>query len=241
MGSPTTDTYIGSPHYVVAVSKDDGTSFNIVVEFRVHRTGPNGDNRVYAYVDPNFVDPICDKLRGLQPGLHTSGFPKLDYWQDRSLLDIGRMRPVPYKDATGGRFDINDQINDLLAIDESTPSEQLPLQQRPSNTGSNVLAPVRSGGRHGLAYTGFLFPAQDGLHETHIKSGQSVGRRPRTRERRLPGRCSHCAESGWVRRNFHSVSNSVAANRRTWISRFGRQAFAPVYRSVMRLRLLGQK
>jgi uncharacterized protein YukJ len=93
-GAPYSDTYIGSPHYVITVGKDDGATFNIVVNSASTPPAANGDNRVYAYIGPNFVDPICDKLKALPAGLYTGGFPKLDYWQDRSLLDIGRMRPL---------------------------------------------------------------------------------------------------------------------------------------------------
>ena len=35
-GAPYSDAYIGSPHYVITVGKDDGTTFNVVgVEFRI--------------------------------------------------------------------------------------------------------------------------------------------------------------------------------------------------------------
>jgi uncharacterized protein YukJ len=82
--------------------------------------------------------------------------------------------PVPYKDATGARFDINDEINDLLTIDENRPSEERPYNNgrdtqdrtfwRPSGPGDVTV--------HGF---GFLFPAQDGLHETHMNQGNPVG------------------------------------------------------------------
>ena len=173
-GAPYSDAYVGSPHYVITVGKDDGSTFNIVVNSASTAPAANGDDRVYAYIDPNFVDPICDKLKALPAGLYTSRFPQLDYWQDRSLLDISRMRPVPYKDATGARFDINDEINDLLTIDENTASEQRPYNNgrdtqdrtfwRPSGPGDVTV--------HGF---GFLFPAQDGLHETHMNQGNPVG------------------------------------------------------------------
>ena len=173
-GAPYSDAYIESPHYVIAVGKDDGTTFNIVVNSASTAPAANGDNRVYAYIDPNFVDPICDKLKALPADLYTSGFPKLDYWQDRSLLDISRMRPVPYKDATGARFDINDEINDLLTIDENTPSEQRPYNNGRDTQGRTFWRPSGPGDVtvHGF---GFLFPTQDGLHETYMNQGNPVG------------------------------------------------------------------
>ena len=109
---------------MIVVSKLDEANFNIAVNSASTAPGPSGDDRVYSYIHPHFVDPICDKLSGLQPDLYTIGFPRLDCWQDRSLLDIRRMRPVPHEASTGAHFDINDQINGLLTIDEGTSSEQ---------------------------------------------------------------------------------------------------------------------
>ena len=174
MGAPYSDSYIGSPHYVITVSKGDGANFNVVVNSASTAPSPNADNRVYAYIDPNFADPICDKLNALQVGLYTSGFPKLDYWQDRSLLDIRRMRPVPYEDASGTRFDINDQINDLLTIDESTPSEQHPYNNGHETQDRTFWRPSGPGEVTVYGF-GFLFPTQDGLHETHMNQGNPPG------------------------------------------------------------------
>jgi uncharacterized protein YukJ len=150
------------------VDRGDGSTFNIAVNSAATAPTPSGDNRVYSYIDPHFVDPICDKLTALQPGLYISGFPKLDYWQDRSLLDIRRMRPVPYKDPAGARFDINDQIDGLLTIDESTPCEQRPYNNGRETQDRTFWRPSGPG-------VGFLFPAQDGLHETDMNQGNPAG------------------------------------------------------------------
>lgn len=172
--APFSDSYIGSPHYVITVSTDKGGTFNIVVNSASTAPGPNGDNRVYSYIDPHFVDPVSDKLTELAPGLYTSGFPKLDYWQDRSLLDIRRMRPVPYEASDGTRFDINDEINELLTIDESSPSEQRPYNNGHETQDRTFWRP--SGPGDVIVYGfGFLFqPAQDGLHETHMNQGNPL-------------------------------------------------------------------
>jgi uncharacterized protein YukJ len=173
-GAPYSDAYIGSPHYVIVVSKRDGANFNIAVNSASTAPGPNGDDRVYSYIDPHFVDPICDKLSGLQPDLYTNGFPRLDYWEDRSLLDIRRMRPIPYEDSTGARFDINDQINGLLTIDEGTSSEQRPYDNGHETLDRTFWRPSGSGEVTVYGF-GFLFPTRDGLHETHMNQGNPLG------------------------------------------------------------------
>jgi uncharacterized protein YukJ len=173
-GAPYSDAYGGSPHYVITVGKDDGTSFNIVVNSASTAPTANGDNRVYVSIDSNFVDPICDKLRALAAGLYTSGFPELDYWQDRSLLDIRSMRPVPYEDPTGARFDINHEVNDLLTIDENTASEQRPYNNGQVTRDRTFWRPSGPGEVTVYGF-GFLFPTQDGLHETHMNQGNPVG------------------------------------------------------------------
>jgi uncharacterized protein YukJ len=107
----------------------------------------------------------------MNPGLYKDGFPRLDYWQDHSLLDLRRMRLVPYKDDDGSRFDINDQVDELLTIDEAAESQTLgfnnghEIQQRkfwtPQGPGDVIV--------YGF---GFLFePAENGLHETHMNQG----------------------------------------------------------------------
>jgi uncharacterized protein YukJ len=174
--APFKDSYRGSPHYVITVAGDDGKPFNIVVNSASTEPGEDGDDNVYFYADLNFDDPVAAKLKALGSGLHTSGFPRLDYWQDTSLLDLHRMRPVPYEDENGNRVDVNDIIDSMLTIDESRPSQKLPydngsgqLQERDfwEPTDKNVVV-------YGF---GFLFlPKQDGLHETHMNQGNPPGK-----------------------------------------------------------------
>jgi len=169
--APFFDTYIGNPHYVITVIGCDQKPFNIVVNSASDQNGEDGNNRVYYYADLNFVDPIVDKLKGLDLGLHIDDFPLLDYWQDRSLLDLRRMRSVPYKDADGSRFDINDIVDGLLTIDETTAAELRPYSGgRPESQDRKFWKPTR---QDVIVYGfGFLFlPAEDGLHETHMNQG----------------------------------------------------------------------
>jgi uncharacterized protein YukJ len=174
--APFKDSYQGNPHYVITVSAGDGKVFNIVVNSASTETGEEGNNNVYFYADLHFDDPVIDKLKGLTVGLYTNDFPRLDYWQDRSLLDISRMRPVPYKDEDGNRVDVNDIIDQVLTIDESQASQSLPYDNGSGNlqnrdfwtpTSNNIIA-------YGF---GFLFlPKEDGLHETHMNQGNPPGR-----------------------------------------------------------------
>src|ERR1700744_4948774 len=125
--APFKDSYVGSPHYVITICAADNVPFNLVVNSASTEPGEDGNDDVYFYADLNFTDPLTAKLEALDLGLYTSGFPRLDYWQDSSLLDIHRMRPVPYKDENGQRADVNDIIDEILTIDESQPSESLPF------------------------------------------------------------------------------------------------------------------
>ncbi len=164
--APYFDEYHANPHYVITVSSDGTDSFNIVVNSS-STVSTNGSKDVYSLVDLHFADPIIRNLDSLASGLYESNFPKLDYWQDHSLVNLKLMRDVPYEDEDGSRFDINDTINDVLTIDESQPFEMVGYQGgerkfwKPTSS-----TPIMVYG------FGFLFlPAKDGLHETHMNQG----------------------------------------------------------------------
>lgn len=164
--APYEDAYGATPHYVITVDGGDQEGFNIVVN-SASQIPEKGDRRVYAYLDPHFDDPIIPKLDGFDLGLYTSGFPRLDYFQDTSLLDLKRFRLIPDVDEDGSRYDINDDINSMLTIDESGPSVLLPYNNEGDRkfwkpTDAEVVV-------YGF---GFLFePEQNGLHETHMNQG----------------------------------------------------------------------
>jgi uncharacterized protein YukJ len=174
--APFKDSYVGSPHYVITVSGSDNKPFNIVVNSASTEPGVDGSDDVYFYADLNFEDPLTAKLKALDVGLYTSGFPRLDYWQDSSLLDLHRMRPIPYEDKYGNRADVNDIIDEILTIDESQPSLPFPYDNGSGDlhdrdfwvpTSQNIVV-------YGF---GFLFlPKKDGLHETHMNQGNPPGR-----------------------------------------------------------------
>jgi uncharacterized protein YukJ len=174
--APFNPEYPGSPHYVVTVKDNAGKPFKIVINSASDTVGADGNNNVYFYADLNFDDPLNDKLDKLEHGLLTEDFPRLDYWQDRSLLDIRRMRPVPYKDEEGNRVDVNDTISDVLTIDTDAEPQSLSYDNGSgqvhnrdffSPTDNNVIV-------YGF---GFLFqPAEDGLHETHMNQGNPRGK-----------------------------------------------------------------
>lgn len=174
--APFKPSYPGSPHYVVTVKDANGTEFKIVINSASDTVGGDGNDNVYFLVDPNFSDPLNEKLGKLEHRLYADDFPKLDYWQDSSLLDIKRMRPVPYKDEEGNRVDVNDDISDVLTIDTDQQPQSLPYDNGSgqihnrdffSPTDQNVIV-------YGF---GFLFqPKEDGLHETHMNQGNPRGR-----------------------------------------------------------------
>ncbi|GGP25077.1 DUF2278 family protein [Silvimonas amylolytica] len=169
--APYFTRYNANPHYIITVD-NGGKQFNIVVNSASQvPAGDNHDTRVLSYIDLHFSDPVVDKLKALQPGLYTDGFPRLDYWQDKSLLDISRFRPVPYEDNDGNHFDINDQIDQLLSIDEkNTASFPYPFNNGHTTQERDFWKPTDASV---MVYGfGFLFqPAEDGLHETHMNQG----------------------------------------------------------------------
>ncbi len=174
--APFKDIYVGSPHYILTVRGLEDNLFNIVVNSASTERGEDGNNNVYFYADLNFDDPLTVKLTALQPGLYTDGFPPLDYWQDRSLLDIRRMRAVPYEDEAGNRADVNDTIDDVLTIDETKASQDLPYDNGSGNPQDRTFWTPTDPAVTVYGF-GFLFqPKQDGLHETHMNQGNPRGR-----------------------------------------------------------------
>lgn len=163
--------YPGSPHYVIRLTDGAGAEFDVVVNSASTAPTDGGDNRVYFSIDPHFADPICTDLTNLGLGLHKTGFPRLDYWQDASLLDLRRMRRVPYKDDDGSRFDINDQIDEILTIDEADPAQTLDFDNGHAVQQRKFWTP-RGPGDVVVYGFGFLFePGENGLHETHMNQG----------------------------------------------------------------------
>ncbi len=157
---------------MITVAGTDTESFNIVVNSASTQVGEEGNNHVYFYVDLHFSDPVVNKLRDLDLRLYTAGFPRLDYWQDSSLLlDLHRMRPVPYEVLDGNRPSVNGTINQVLSIDDTQGYQLLPYdngshqpQMRKfwAPTTDNIIV-------YGF---GFLFPrGENGLHETHMNQG----------------------------------------------------------------------
>ncbi|MHA6889740.1 DUF2278 family protein [Ralstonia pseudosolanacearum] len=174
--APFEPQYVGSPHYVINVKGSDDAIFKIVVNSASTEIGEDGNNNVYFYADLNFTDPLTDKLGQLPYGLQTTDFPRLDYWQDRSLLDLRRMRPVPYADQNGQRADVNDIISEILSIDTTQPPTSLPYDNGNGQPQNRDFYPPTD---HGVVVYGFGFlflPKQDGLHETHMNQGNPRGK-----------------------------------------------------------------
>lgn len=173
--APFLSKYVGSPHYVIRVQGADDAVFKIVVNSASTQIGEDGNYDVYSYADLNFVDPVTDKLTGLALGLHVSDSPRLDYWQDKSLLDLHRMRPIPYAGVDGERADVNDVINAMLSIDTSREPESIPYDSGKGEPQPRDFYPPSEAGVIVYGF-GFLFqPKQDGLHETHMNQGNPRG------------------------------------------------------------------
>jgi uncharacterized protein YukJ len=174
--APYLPSYGGNPHYVINVQSAADEIFKVVVNSASNRPGEDGSDDVYSYLDLQFVDPVTDKLGAMDGGLYTSNFPRLDYFQDRSLLDLHRMRPIPYADVDGNRADINDMINDVLSINTSAQAESIPYDDGSGKPPTNrAFYPSTEAGVTIYGF-GFLFqPKGDGLHETHMNQRNPHG------------------------------------------------------------------
>jgi uncharacterized protein YukJ len=172
--APFRPEYPGSPHYVISLTGPQG-AFKLVVNAASDEVGEDGNNNVYFYKDVAFDDAVTGQLAALADGLQKDGFPRLDYWQDKSLLDLRRMRPVPYQDEDGARVDVNDDISDALSIDTSQPAQSLPYDNGNGRPQNRDFYPPSEPGVIVYGY-GFLFPQGDGLHETHMNQGNPRGR-----------------------------------------------------------------
>lgn len=173
-GAPFFRKYAGNPHYIITVVGSDKNEFNIVVNSASTEPGAAGSKDVYFYVDLHFADPVVDKLKELEPGLYKGGFPRLDYWQDRSLLALNRMRPVPYQVDGDNEISVNSDISFALSINTSRDSQFLPYNNGKTTEDREFWDPEEP---EVIVYGfGFLFlPAQDGLHETHMNQGNPKG------------------------------------------------------------------
>jgi uncharacterized protein YukJ len=176
-GAPYQQSYGGSPHYVINLKAGDDAIFKLVVNAASDEVGGDGNNDVYFYADYAFSDPVTSQLTAVSAGLHVDdGFPRLDYWQDRSLLDIHRMRPIPYKDENGDRADVNDDISRALGIDTSAAPVELDYDDGHGHVAKRAFYPPKDPNVVVYGF-GFLFlPAKDGLHETHMNQGNPKGR-----------------------------------------------------------------
>lgn len=173
--APFKSEYVGNPHYVIRVADAYGNIFKIVVNAASTQIGADGNSDVYTLTDMHFEDSITEKLDAMKLGLYTDGFPRLDYWQDSSLLDLHKMRPIPYADENGDRSDVNDVFNTVLTIDDSAEPTPLPYDGGKGDAHDrDFFAPTES---NVIVYGfGFLFqPAEDGLHETHMNQGNPKG------------------------------------------------------------------
>jgi uncharacterized protein YukJ len=188
-GIPYLDSYGGNPHYVILLESETGSSFKIVTNVKSDSslTGADGYHLLYSW-DKYFAHPLCADLANLTMGLHETGFPKLDYCHDRDLVDFSRMRPVPV-DAEGESNDCNDVLNEMLTIDLSKPPFNYHYQGKGHAEDREAYPPSADVTVYGF---GFVFPAKDGLHETHMNQGNPV-----VRHARRGGRIKdHSSENG---------------------------------------------
>jgi uncharacterized protein YukJ len=172
LGVPFFRQYHGSPHYVIVLENSPGENFMLVVNAASDTRTQQNDNRVLSLVSTMFEHPMLPVLQQLPAGLHTAGFPRLDYWQDKKLVDVTRMRPIPYDSTNGDQNDINDLIDDALTIDRTQPSQDFPYKPSDSDVETRQAWKPASGDEITVYGFGFLFePEKDGMHELHMNQG----------------------------------------------------------------------
>ena len=169
--APYKSEYVGSPHYIIATTYPDGTPFNIVINSASTQVGGDGNNDVYFDAEPGFPGPLTVALSSLKAGLHTDGFPTLDYVHPTDLFDLRRLKPVPYRDQNGDRADVNDIIDKALTVDEGSQSQSLPYDNGSGQVHTRDFWTPQDANVTVYGF-GFVFaPKNDGLHETHLNQG----------------------------------------------------------------------
>lgn len=175
LGVPFFRRYHGSPHYVIVLEDPAGKNFELVVNSASDTRTQQNDNRVLSLVSYMFEHPMLPVLQQLRAGLHVDGFPRLDYWQDKKLIDVTRMRPIPYDSDNGDQNDINDLIDDVLTIDRTQKSLDFPYKPSGSDVETREAWKPSSADDIVVYGFGFLFePEENGLHETHMNQGNPV-------------------------------------------------------------------
>lgn len=171
-GIPYLAGYQGNPHYGVIVDAGDGKLFLVLANVKSDSTLPGAGAAGYHvlyYWDQYFDHPMTPTLSGLAPGLHTEGFPRLDYYHDARLIgDLSRMRPIAL-DTAEEKNDINDLVNQMLCLDTTQAPQNYDFPLKAGEESRKAWAPTIDVTVYGF---GFLFqPEQNGLHETHMNQG----------------------------------------------------------------------
>lgn len=172
LGVPFFRRYHGSPHYVIVLQSSPGQNFTLVVNSASDTPTQQNDNRVLSLVSYMFEHPMLPVLDDLPAGLRLNGFPRLDYWQDKKLVDVTRMRPIPFDSSNGDQNDINDLIGDVLTIDRTQKPQDFPYKPSGSETETREAWKPSSTDPITVYGFGFLFePEENGMHELHMNQG----------------------------------------------------------------------
>jgi len=157
-----------SPHYILRMEAN-GAAFNVAVNSA--STVPNGEGseEVLFYLDADFQHALLKDLEALPEGLHRDGFTKLDYLRTTGLLKMANLRPIADVAANGQANDVNDVYNQVIGIDTTHPGEEQGYFNGKQQS-SRIFYPNTDADI--VVYTfGFIYPTNDGLHETHMNQG----------------------------------------------------------------------
>jgi len=173
-GVPYLSGYNGNPHYAIVVEAPDGTEFVVLANVKSDPSMPGAGAAGYHVLYQWTTDlqlPITADLAALAPGLHQSGFPRLDYVRDAGLVDFPTMRPIALDTATEHN-DINALVDDMLALDRTATPIDYVYHGSSGDDDRKGWPPRTDVTVYGF---GFLFePQHNGLHETHMNQGNPV-------------------------------------------------------------------
>ncbi|MBS0508384.1 MAG: DUF2278 family protein [Proteobacteria bacterium] len=162
----------GAPHYILRMQANDA-AFNVAVNSASSVPNDQGDERVLQCIVEGFAHDLLKDLEALPEGLHREGIPKLDYLRTTGLLRLADLKPIPDVDTDGTQYDVNDKYDAIFAIDTTQGGQAQDYFNGRAHSSRVFYANPDDGV---IVYTfGFIYPTNDGLHETHMNQGNQRG------------------------------------------------------------------
>ncbi len=162
----------GAPHYILRMEAN-GAAFDVAVNSASAVPNAEGDEKVLLFINSDFQHDLLKDLAALPEGLHRNNFPKLDYLRTTGLLNIADLKPIPDVSVSGNPYDINDEYNAVFGIDNVNGGAEQDYFNGKTHANRTFFANPDDSV---IMYTfGFIYPTNDGLHETHMNQGNPRG------------------------------------------------------------------